>query len=633
MGSRARARRPGTAVAQQPVAGRAFCKRTPAAQPTGSLPAIPTTTFEYNRLLQPTRSVDAAGTASRTTTKVYDAAGRLSTEVTTATSGTDLPTVSHGYSSTTGRETSIGAGTKTMKRVYDSIGRQTSHTDAAGVTTTTTYDLLNRPLTIDDGKAKQTLGYNPTRDLLTSVNDPQVGLLGTNYDADGAVSTKTYPNGLTARTTTDEAGARTTLRYYKPAPCAANCEWMLSQAAANIHGQQTWQTTTTQAGHMSTDDYIYDEAGRIKQADDRSGLTAPCSVHTYNYDKNGNRTRQDTFGPGTAGACNTTGPSTSETSTYDEADRLTNTGFQYDAFGRTLTVPAASAGGGQLTSTYFSNDLARSLSQDATTRTYTLDPAGRISARDTTTGSTTTTESYHYVDTIDNGLDSPSWIAQNASGTAYIRMIAGPDGDLAAIRDGTGIRLQLTNLHDDVVAEASTNPTDAQLTVVGDTAPFGMPRQQSGRSLGWLGGKRRSTELRSGVIAMGRRTYLPQTGRFLQVDPVRGGSANSYDYALQDPLNITDLTGENVFGEALNVARKVARKAQRKVIWPIGRRVATGVYAVTGAVKKAYKLGCPAIGLAGGAGYKSGGGSWSKSAKVAAQQTANCYSFSLVPAP
>jgi hypothetical protein len=46
------------------------------------------------------------------------------------------------------------------------------------------------------------------------------------------------------------------------------------------------------------------------------------------------------------------------------------------------------------------------------------------------------------------------------------------------------------------------------------------------------------------IIAMGARLYLPTTGRFLQMDPVTGGSANPYDYVNQDPLNQLDLSGE-----------------------------------------------------------------------------------------
>jgi hypothetical protein len=42
---------------------------------------------------------------------------------------------------------------------------------------------------------------------------------------------------------------------------------------------------------------------------------------------------------------------------------------------------------------------------------------------------------------------------------------------------------------------------------------------------------------------MGVRTSVPQLGRFLQPDPVQGGSANDYDYTNQDPVNTVDLDG------------------------------------------------------------------------------------------
>lgn len=42
---------------------------------------------------------------------------------------------------------------------------------------------------------------------------------------------------------------------------------------------------------------------------------------------------------------------------------------------------------------------------------------------------------------------------------------------------------------------------------------------------------------------MGARVYIPELGRFLQVDPVEGGTANNYVY-VTDPVNERDLDGK-----------------------------------------------------------------------------------------
>ncbi len=114
-----------------------------------------------------------------------------------------------------------------------------------------------------------------------------------------------------------------------------------------------------------------------------------------------------------------------------------------------------------------------------------------------------------------------------------------------------------------------TPDPDGGLLSVLDYDEFGTPRSPSsvGR-YGYLGGKQRSAELPSGVIAMGVRSYVPALGRFLQVDPVLGGSANPYDYVNQDPLNDFDLDGRicslKCWGrKAREVAREAARVARQ----------------------------------------------------------------------
>ncbi|MEX5713237.1 RHS repeat-associated core domain-containing protein [Parafrankia sp. FMc6] len=44
-------------------------------------------------------------------------------------------------------------------------------------------------------------------------------------------------------------------------------------------------------------------------------------------------------------------------------------------------------------------------------------------------------------------------------------------------------------------------------------------------------------------LALGARLYNPNLGRFLQTDPISGGSASRYDYTNQDPANGSDLQG------------------------------------------------------------------------------------------
>jgi RHS repeat-associated protein len=72
----------------------------------------------------------------------------------------------------------------------------------------------------------------------------------------------------------------------------------------------------------------------------------------------------------------------------------------------------------------------------------------------------------------------------------------------------------------------------------------GVPRTTKPAKYGWLGDDLNATELSSGVVVMGARSYVPQIGRFLQTDPVPGGSANAYAYTYGDPVDSSDASGE-----------------------------------------------------------------------------------------
>ena len=66
----------------------------------------------------------------------------------------------------------------TVHADFDEFGRPWHYTDADGVTSTTTYDLADRPVSRDDGKGITSYGYNggaEHRGLPTSMSDSQAG--------------------------------------------------------------------------------------------------------------------------------------------------------------------------------------------------------------------------------------------------------------------------------------------------------------------------------------------------------------------------------------------------------------------------------------------------------------------------
>jgi RHS repeat-associated protein len=84
---------------------------------------------------------------------------------------------------------------------------------------------------------------------------------------------------------------------------------------------------------------------------------------------------------------------------------------------------------------------------------------------------------------------------------------------------------------------------DEPLTVT-DTAEFGVPRTSSPPRYNYLGADELPTELSSGIVNMGARTYVPALGRLEQTDPQPGGSGNAYAYTYNDPVNQADPSGE-----------------------------------------------------------------------------------------
>ena len=523
------------------------CRIDVGGQPASGNP-IPATVTTYDMYNQPRVVTEKTSSTLRTTTTAYDNAGRASTVTVTAAAGlgTAVPVARTVYDQTTGqavRTQSLVSGTVTAELVrgYDTLGRQTSYTDADNVTSNTTYDLLGRPATTNDGKATRTYTYDggtERRGLLTSVNDTQAGTFTATYDADGNIITETWPNNLAVTHHQDEAGQDYGIEYTATTGCTTNCTLYAEWTGADEDGSVRWNSNS-----FSSTGNVYDKAGRLTYA--ALTVAGQCTMHQYAYDDSTNRTNQLTYGP-VPGACTDQNPTSERSSTYDSANRVIDSGYAYDTLGRSSTVPSADTtnAGGILNLAYHSTDFVKSITQNGRTTDYTLDVTGERVRSWTDTSAGAFARLNHY----DGDVDSPAWTQETAS--SYTRPFEAIDGLAAIYNSATGnTNYQIANMHGDVIATLLDGALGLASTAVRDE--YGNPVTGSaGTRYGWIGQKQRASDTPSGIVLMGVRLFNSATGRFLQVDPIYGGNANDYEYCSGDPINCFDLDGKLSLGWA-----------------------------------------------------------------------------------
>ena len=246
--------------------------------------------------------------------------------------------------------------------------------------------------------------------------------------------------------------------------------------------------------------------------------------------------------------------------TYDSADRLVSTTESgvgtpsYDAHGNTTSIWGE-------TRTYDSSDRHLETTKGSTTVTYVRDGEDRLISR--TAGSDV--ERYGH-----SGPGDTSDFVMDGSGAVTERTLGLPGGVAVTFRSGSQV-WSYPNMHGDTVVITDGSGTKQGVTRTYD--PFGNTTGQSlvdnsagAMDFAMLGEHHRPTEHETALaitVEMGARQYDPVLGRFLEVDPIEGGSANDYDYVSGDPVNQLDLAGTFVFPGVKRMRRRLRSSFNR----------------------------------------------------------------------
>ena len=488
-----------------------------------------TTTYSYdalNRLTTTTDPLHRATTSAydlagnrigltdaqgRITTYSYDAANRL-TGITYSDGTT--PDASYTYTPD-GQRANMSDGSGTTTYSYDRLDRLTGTTNGAGHRVGYGHDANGNVTTITYPDGSQVAQGYDSLDRLETVTDWLGHTTSLTYDAAGNLTSRAYPNGVTEAMTYDAASRLSTITD----SMASSTFWTFS--------------------------YSRDPLGQItSSADPVEGLT-----HTYSYSTL-NQLVGDQPGSGTAATWTVdsansiiqlTNPAqtTSSTLGYDQAQELTgvhttsgatvtqNLSLSYNADGaRTAQTDSVSG-----SSTSYSYDQANRLiaaTVNGATSSYSYDGDG-LRTRKTVSG---TSEDF----TWDTAEGMPLLLQDGAT-----RFIYGPDG--LPIEQVAGDSTVLYYLHDQLGSTRGLLDASGTIVAAYSYDPYGTRHVHGGQVLTPLGFAGQYTDAETGLLYLRARYYDPATAQFLTVDPLVSLTAQPYTYASANPLNAIDPTG------------------------------------------------------------------------------------------
>jgi RHS repeat-associated protein len=552
----------------------------------------------------------------------YDSRGRVISTMVPAANGKSGRTITNDYAVggnplITGSSDNKG----TIISESDLLGRTVKYTDIRGNITVNTYDDYGKLMSRVSPVGTETFEYD-NFDRLTKQKLDNVTFSSITYDEFSRINKVDYPGGMSLNPAVRDSQGRINKVSYVVNDQTISDEVTRSSTGLVLSGIENGVNKA----------YTYDKVVRLTSATiganefsyEYSEPDASCSaINGYNpsASKSGNRSSYTVNGVTT-------------TYCYNAADQLVASSdprfsqVEYDSHGNTTRL------GDDTHKTEFSYDVSdrntiiKETTSDTRETVYERDVNDRIYHRTYKVSESVVDESYYgFVGTGDAAAfltDSSGNVVQKYLGlVGGVKVTIKPQGNSAG-----ATTYSLSNIQGNTMATVNADGTP---TILEPNGPFGeRTRSQPapsnaapGTSNDYMGIHRKATEVDYLIqpVQMGARVYIPELGRFMQIDPIEGGTVNAYVYAL-DPINQTDVSGKFIHIAIFAVIAIVtiaiaAHSIYTAVTNPTPTNITIAVIDTVGAAAAIFTGGASvAASKAAGAGARAG-------ASAAAQMEAN----------
>jgi len=529
-----------------------------------------------NVLTKTVTDTSVSPNVARTWTYTYNSYGQVLTIDGPRTDVSDVTTVAY-YTCSTGTQCGqIQTITNALSQIttfntYNAYGQPLTITDPNGVVTTVSYDARQRLTSSGVGTEITSYSYWPIG-LLKTVTLPDSSTISYSYDGAHRLTKITNSAGNYINYTLDALGNRTADNIYDPTSTLRRTHTRvfntLSQLYQDINAAGTAAVTTTlgydaQGNQTSINAPLSRNTSKTFDALNRlSQITDPNSGITHlGYDANGNvasvidprnlttsythngfndvatiaspdtGTTTNTFDSGGNLKTVTDARGAVATRAYDALNRVTQIAYSDQTIN--LTYDSGTNGVGRLTG---ASDANHSMD-------WTYDALGRVNGKGQVVAGVTKSVGYSYTNGDLATLVTPSGQSVTYGYTNHLPV---------ATLQPNGSSISIYYIHSDHLGTPRkiTQPSSNTLAWRWDPDTFGsLAPNQNPAGLGTFVYNLRFPGQyylpETGLHYNHFRDYDPQTGRYIESDPVGlyGGSHSTYAYALVNPISYRDPLG------------------------------------------------------------------------------------------